>query len=276
MDSEAGVAGKKCREERAKMTGALLVALVLAVTRQEPAPDKKMPVAGEVFRVEGRTAFVILPEKRSKGRTPWVWYAPTLPPYPGTEEKWMFEKFLAAGVAVAGIDVGESYGSPDGVKLYDALYRELTSKREFSRKPVMLGRSRGGLMTLSWAIEHPDRVGGFAGIYPVCDLASYPGLKRAAPAFQMTEEELAARLKEFNPVDRLEKLARKRVPLFAIHGDVDAVVPLEKNSGLMKTRYDGFGGPMELIVPTGQGHNMWSGFFQCQELVDFVIAHAKR
>ena len=32
---------------------------------------------------------------------------------------------------------------------------------------------------------------------------------------------------------------------------------------------------MELIVPKGQGHNMWNGFFECQKLVDFVIANAK-
>ena len=32
---------------------------------------------------------------------------------------------------------------------------------------------------------------------------------------------------------------------------------------------------MQLIVPNGQGHNMWKGFFHCQELVDFVITHAK-
>jgi hypothetical protein len=28
-------------------------------------------------------------------------------------------------------------------------------------------------------------------------------------------------------------------------------------------------------VIEGQGHNMWPGWFQCQELVDFVIAHAR-
>ena len=32
---------------------------------------------------------------------------------------------------------------------------------------------------------------------------------------------------------------------------------------------------MTLNVMKGQGHNMWSGWFQCQELVDFVIAHAR-
>jgi hypothetical protein len=31
---------------------------------------------------------------------------------------------------------------------------------------------------------------------------------------------------------------------------------------------------MQLIIPPGQGHNMWPGFFQSQELVRFVKAHA--
>ena len=42
------------------------------------------------------------------------------------------------------------------------------------------------------------------------------------------------------------------------------------NSGEMRKRYEALGGPMQLVVPPGQGHNMWPGFFQCQELVDFV------
>lgn len=45
----------------------------------------------------------------------------------------MHEQFLAAGVAVAGIDVGEAYGSPRGRELFSALYEELTRKRGFAR-----------------------------------------------------------------------------------------------------------------------------------------------
>jgi hypothetical protein len=63
--------------------------------------------------------------------------------------------------------------------------------------------------------------------------------------------------------------------MFAIHGDSDTIVPLEANSQLLKSRYEALGGKMELIVPKGQGHNMWTGFFQCKELVDFVLKHAK-
>ncbi|MFO0930945.1 MAG: sialate O-acetylesterase [Gemmataceae bacterium] len=121
--------------------------------------------------------------------------------------------------------------------------------------------------------RQPDRVGGFAGIYPVCDLSSYPGVERAAPAFGLKPDELA-RLREFNPVDRLAGLAKARVPLFAVHGDADTVVPLEANSGRLKTRYAALGGTMTVVVPRGQGHSMWPGFFRCEELVAFVLAHA--
>ena len=71
----------------------------------------------------------------------------------------MFERFLAEGIAVAGVDVGESYGSPQGRAHFTALYRELVERRGFSRKPCLLARSRGGLMLYNWAAEHPESVG---------------------------------------------------------------------------------------------------------------------
>ncbi len=114
--------------------------------------------------------------------------------------------------------------------------------------------------TLSWATANPEKVGGFAGIYPVCDIASYPGVERAAGAFVLKPTELREKLKQFNPVDRLEGLAKSKVPLFAIHGDIDKVVPLEANSGRVKERYAALGGSMTLVVPPQQGHNMWPGF----------------
>lgn len=253
-----------------------LLFLLLAATAAlaADAPKKTLPLEGEVFEIAGRTAFLI-PAKSDPHATakPWVWYAPTLPNLPGPEERWMFERFRAAGIAVAGIDAGESYGSPAGNKVFDTLHAALTA-RGYSGKPVLLGRSRGGLMLLSWATAHPDQLAGFAGIYPVCNLASYPGVDKAAGAFKMKPDELQAKLTDVNPVDRLAGLAQAKVPLFAIHGDVDKVVPLEANSGRVKERYTALGGVMMLIIPPGQGHNMWPGFFRSPELVDFVIARA--
>lgn len=251
-----------------------LALLPLAFATAADLPKKTLPLPGEAFDLSGRPAFLIpAAADPLAAAKPWVWYAPTLPNLPGPEEAWMFERFRAAGIAVAGVDAGESYGSPAGNKVFDALHAEMT-RRGYSAKPVLLGRSRGGLQTLSWAAANPGKAGGFAGIYPVCDLASYPGVAKAAGAYELKAEELERRLKEFNPVDRLAGLAKAKVPLFAIHGDTDMVVPLEANSGRVKERYAGLGRAMTLIVPPGQGHSMWPGFFRCKELVEFVIDHA--
>jgi predicted esterase len=240
------------------------------------SPEKQLPLPGEVFRVKGRTAFLLLPAQRhSTSTTPWVWYAPTLPGLPGDEERWMFEKFLDAGLAIAGIDVGESYGSHRGRDIYSAFFEKLVQERGLSRRACLLPRSRGGLMLYNWAADHPSSVACIAGIYPVCNLSSYPGLKKASGAYGMNEEQLGAKLAEYNPIERLEPLSKAHIPIFHIHGDSDKVVPLEENSGELARRYRMRGGEITLKIIEGQGHNMWSGWFQCQELVDFVVAHAR-
>lgn len=264
---------------QASVSAVVLMMLIVnpAWSAGDVKPQKNLPLPGEVFAVDGCTAFVMLPDSDvilANRPVPWVWYAPTLPNLPEARESWMFRKFLSAGIAVAGVDVGESYGSPAGRAHYSALYRELVEKRGFSRKPVLLARSRGGLMLYSWAAENPGKVGAIAGIYPVCDLRSYPGLDKACGAYGMTKEQLAEKLAEHNPVDRLTPLAEARVPIFHIHGDADKLVPLDVNSGTVAGRYRELGGSMRLRVPAGQGHNVWEGFFQCADLVEFVIANS--
>ncbi|NKB66466.1 MAG: alpha/beta hydrolase [Candidatus Latescibacteria bacterium] len=238
-------------------------------------PSKELPLPGEVFSLAGCTAFFI-PPTTTDAPTSWVWYAPTLANLPGPEEVWMLERFGAAGLAVAGIDVGESYGSPKGRALYTALYKEMTQRRGMASRPCLLARSRGGLMLYNWVVENAEKVGGIAGIYPVCNLRSYPGIERACPAYEMTAEELVARLSQHNPLDRLAPLAQAGVSIFHIHGDCDEVVPLEDNSGALAQRYEKLGGEITLQVVEGGGHTMWEGWFQCRELVEFVVGRAGR
>lgn len=241
-------------------------------------PPPKLVLPGENFAVEGRPAFVFLPpeSKRAKPQ-PWIFYAPTLPPYPDEAERWMHEQFLAAGIAVAGVDVGEAYGSPKSHTLFDTLYRELTVRLEFAAKPCLFGRSRGGLWVSSWAIANPGRVAGIIGIYPVFDFRTYPGLTNAAPAYGLNPTELEARVAEFNPIARVRVLAEARVPAVLIHGDVDKVVPLKENSAEFLRRYqeEGAEALVKLIVLEGQGHNFFEGFFHSSELVNFAIARAR-
>ncbi|MFT5126734.1 MAG: hypothetical protein ACI8W8_000329 [Rhodothermales bacterium] len=249
---------------------------ILVATAAEPVITKgakSLPLPGESFKLDGHDAFIILPPNL-EADTPWVWYAPTLNGLPAKSEVWMFTQFLAKGIAIAGIDVGESYGSPAGRAAFSAFHGYLVKTRDFSNKPCLLARSRGGLMLYSWAVENPEFVGGVAGIYPVCNIASYPGLARACGAFGLSADQLKAELATHNPIDRLQALAEARVPIRHIHGDSDKVVPLDANSAILAERYKSFGGPVEVEVIAGQGHNMWSGWFQSQALTDFAIASA--
>jgi len=256
----------------------MMLAALLAVAAQD---GRQLPRPGELFDVQGHTAFVIEPEEPSSGSSngpqPWVWYAPTLPRYPAAEEGWMIDRLLAAGVAVAGVDVGESYGSPTGRALYQALYEELTSARGYAASPVLLARSRGGLMLYSWAAEHPDSVAGIAGIYPVCDLTQWPGdLARVAPAYDLSVDALAATLADHNPIERLAPLAAAGVPILHVHGDQDRVVTLEANSAELARRYAALGGEAEVLVIEGRGHDLWEGWFRQEALVAFMVEHATR
>lgn len=247
---------------------------------QEAARPKRAQVLlnGETFRLRDRHAFVMKPDEpaAASGGKPWIFYGPTLPRTPDKAESWMHEQFLAAGIAVAGIDVGEGYGSPKALPFFDALYEKMVADG-YSKKPALLGRSRGGLWVSSWAIANPDRVAGIGGIYPVYDYTTYPKVERAAPVYGLTPEELSSRQEEFNPIRKAKVLAEAKVPFHLIHGTDDKVVPLAENSAAMEAAYAEAGASdvFTLVRAEGQGHSFWEGFFTHQPLVDFLIERAK-
>jgi len=251
----------------------LLLSVTLNIYAQRPAGAVKLEK--EIFSVEGNQAFVIMPgEVDNNYPVPWVWFAPTIGICPTENDTWMFKQFLENGIAVAGIDVGESYGSPAGTAIYSGFYDILIKDRNFAKKPCLLARSCGGLMLYNWAVENPASVACVAGIFPVCDLRSYPGLKIAATAYKIPIAQLDRMLADYNPVDRIEILAKAGIPVYHMHGDIDYVVPLNENSLELKKRYDGFGGDMILEVVKGQGHNYWPGWYTNQKFVDFIIENA--
>ena len=259
----------------------LVIAVILVASSAVAAagePSKNLVVPGEVFTVGDRTAFIFTPHAAAvpAGPKPWILYGPTLAAYPDTAERWMHEQFTKAGVAVAGIDSGESYGSPDGLTAMEALHADMV-RRGYATKPAFLGRSRGGLWASSWAIAHPDLTAGVGGIYPVYDWRSYPGLEKAAPAYGLTPAELAARAADLCPIERIDVAAKGGVPFWIIHGGDDALVPIGPNSAALKARYAaaGRGDLITLVVAEGQGHSMWEGFFRCEGLVEFLITRAK-
>lgn len=106
-----------------------------------PKPEKKPPLAIEGFSVGDHKAFLISATNHpSQGHSalnkvageaaPWVWYAPIqgADTKPGGHLTWMFEKFLEAGISIAGMNTSQPYplyGGPEDRTLFTALYEEM-------------------------------------------------------------------------------------------------------------------------------------------------------
>lgn len=249
--------------------------LVLAVTglllaARKGVADEQYGATRTTFAIGKFKAFILQPAKPADGARPWVWYAPTVGDYPNESNAWVLRKLLDDGFHVGGIDVGESYGNPAGREAFSEFYRHAVREYKLETKARLLAQSRGGLMAYNWAAENPDKVQCLVGIFPVCDLRSYPGLKVAAKAYGLTPAELEAQLSKHNPIDRLEPLAKAGVPILHTHGDADKVVPLEKNSRIVLDRYTALGGTMKLILVPGQGHAEVPEYFREPKLVQFL------
>lgn len=245
--------------------------LMLSLTAQDV-----LPKAAVIFEIDGKKAYVYEAPQPAAGK-PWLWYAPTIGNLNPAERKGYYEASAKAGISIAGFDLGEVRGSPASTAKFTLFYDEMV-KRGYSSKPILLGQSRGGIMTLAWAFRNPDKVRAWVGIYPVCNLASW-SLKSSKPLtladFSMTEPELVGKLTEFNPIDNLQGLLANKVPMFAVHGDIDHLVPYDLNTKLLKERYEAGGGSIQVKIIPSKGHQVDPAFFQCQELIDFVLKHAK-
>ena len=75
-----------------------------------------------------------------------------------------------------------------------------------------------------------------------------------------------------NPVDQLRPLARAGVALLHVVGDVDDVVPVAENTGLVEPRYRALGGTVTILHKPGVGHHP-HGLDDPAPVVAFILKH---
>lgn len=210
------------------------------------------------FEFAGRKVTVAAPEERARGG-PWLWRGEFFGAFAGVDEA-----LLRQGWHVVYMACPNTFGSPATMDLWEKLYTELTGRYRFSRRPVLLGMSRGGLYVYSWAARHPERVGLIYGDAPVCDVKSWPGGKGKGKGSAadwelfksihgLTEEQALAW--KGSPIDILAPIAQAGIPIIHVAGDQDNVVPHDENTLVLKSRYEALGGRLELIVKPGVGHH---------------------
>lgn len=227
------------------------------------------------FINEGRECIVVTPKEPAKGN-PWVWRARFFGHEPQADVA-----LLGKGFHIAYCEVGGLFGAPAAVAHWNTFYKFLTEEHQFSKKPALEGMSRGGLIIHNWAADNPDKVSCIYGDAPVCDINSWPGgkgkgkgspgdWKLALAAYGITEDQLATF--KGNPINRLEPLAKAKIPILHVVGAADTVVPVAENSAVLVERYKKLGGSIEVISKPGCEHHPHS-LKDPTPIVDFILKH---
>lgn len=229
------------------------------------------------FDVNGRTATLVSPKNALPGN-PWIWRAEFFDAFPSVDIA-----LLGAGYHVAYVNLINLYGAPEALDAMDLFYACLVQEEGLSQKPVLEGFSRGGLFALNWAARNPGKVVVLYLDAPVCDFNSWPGGKgksKCSPIdwkcclelYQLTEAE--ALNSPLIPLNNLKGIAEAKIPIIAVAGDADDVVPMDENILMLEKRYRELGGLIELIVKPGVGHHPHS-LDNPAPVVTFLLQHAK-
>lgn len=106
----------------------------------------------------------------------------------------------------------------------------------------LTGVSMGGIATWEWLLRQPDR---FAAAAPVCGLG---------------DDALAGRTKP--------------TPVWAFHGALDEIIPLE-GSERMVAAFKSAGGEALLTVYPDVGHDSWEPAYADRKLYEWLLAHRR-
>jgi pimeloyl-ACP methyl ester carboxylesterase len=221
---------------------------------------------------DGAHCIVVTPKKAAPDN-PWVWRA----------RFWGHQSALDLALLKKGFhltycEVGGLFGAPSAVKRWDAFYA-LATERSLSKKPILEGMSRGGLIITNWASANPDKVAAIYGDNPVCNFNSWPGGKngkfskgdwqRCLKAYEIKAEAGALHPQPLSPAT-LKPLAARKVPYALVLGMADKVVPVAENGEALAKNYEMLGGPVRIWRKPGKGHHP-HGLHPPDELLAYLL-----
>lgn len=225
------------------------------------------------FEVAGRPCLVVFPAQAAAGK-PWIWRTEFFGHEPQADLA-----LLARGWHVAYMDARDMYGAPKAMALFGQFYAHAVVRFGLAQRVVLEGFSRGGLYAFNFAVAHPTRVAALYLDAPVLDIRSWPGKKPGSrewaaclEAYGLTE--LSVTQFRGNPLDRILTVAKAGVPIIAVCGDADQVVPFAENTAILEKRYRELGGTIEVILKPGVDHHPHS-LKDPAPIVDFLIKHAR-
>ncbi|MDY7393986.1 GDSL-type esterase/lipase family protein [Aureibaculum sp. 2210JD6-5] len=225
------------------------------------------------FKMDSVLCKIVTPKKIAKG-TPWVLRARFWGHEPQTDIS-----LLERGFHIAYCDVGNLYGNREAVERWNDFY-QLMIGLGLSKKVVLEGMSRGGLIVYNWAAENPEKVAAIYADAPVLDGKSWPGGKgvgKGSPndweSFKkMYDIKNESNLDTFkgNPIHKINEIAKAGFPMFHVVGETDKVVPISENTVPFEKGITSLGGNIEVIYKPNNGHHPHS-LQNPTPIVDFIL-----
>lgn len=225
------------------------------------------------FEYKGIPSKVVQPKKVAAGR-PWVLRARFWGHEPQTDIA-----LLERGFHIAYYDVANLFGGPEAVKRWDDFY-ELMTQAKLSKKVVLEGMSRGGLIVYNWAEKNPEKVAAVYVDAPVLDGQSWPGglgkgkgsdsdWEAFKKVYYLKSDKDISNFKG-NPIHKIKSIAKGGYPMMHVCGASDEVVPVAENTKLFEEGIKAHGGVIEAIYKEGIGHHPHS-LENPSPIVDFIL-----
>ena len=229
---------------------------------------------GYEYDNNGVKYYIVKPHHTAKGN-PWIWRAR----FWGHEPQVDID-LLEQGFHLTYCDVAELFGSPKAVERWDEFYA-LAVKAGLNQKAVLEGMSRGGLIIYNWATKNPKKVACIYGDAPVMDIKSWPlnwgdcldenkrsmSLLLEAYGFANAEEAMAWNK---NPLNHARKLAKAKIPMIHVVGDIDEGVPVAENTAIFEREVAKYGHSVHVIHKPNVGHHPHS-LNNPEKIVSFIL-----
>ena len=152
-------------------------------------------------------------------------------------------ELVKRGFYVVAIEPGNASGSPESLKVWDAVYAELTGKYKFSRNAALMGMGKEALPIVRWAAANPGKTLCLYLDHPEWDLNNWPG----------------------------EKLASAKVAIVEVSGGMGSPAQAAKNGERMR-QYEKAGGAFKQIEAQGQDKGFY-GLSEPKPVVEFLRYH---
>jgi len=231
---------------------------------------------GLEFNYRGMACKIVQPKASDDGK-PWIWRAR----FWGHEPQ-LDIALLEQGYHVVWCDVSNLFGNFEAVDRFNRFYA-LMQRGGLSKKAVLEGMSRGGLIIYNWAVQNPDKVACIYADAPVLDGSSWPGgfgsgkgspvdWERFKQAYQINNLADSMHFKG-DPIHQAAAIAKTGIPLIHVCGDADQVVPISENTDSFEEQILSNGGQIKVIRKEGVRHHPHS-LEDPQEILKFVLKNS--